>query len=94
MIYSAKSTIRNLYGSYYREQVTRQLDAGTQPHDVQVDLKISTLKPLHAKWIVDVYNRFLTEKGKNIIKNGFRRSGITEAMSFISFPEQDPFKDL
>ena len=36
--------------------------SGVRPHDVVIDLNISTLKP---QWIVDVYNRFLTDKGKN-----------------------------
>lgn len=91
---AAKSTIHKLYSAYYREEVTKQLEAGKQPHDVQVDLRISTLKPLHAKWIVKVYDRFQTQKGKDIIVNGFRRAGILEAINYTEFPEQDPFKDL
>ena len=91
---AAKSTIHKLYSTYYQEEVTKQFEAGKEPHDVQVDLRISTLKPLHAKWIVKVYDRFQTQKGKDIIMNGFRRAGILEAMNYTQFTEQDPFKDL
>ena len=90
---AAKSTIHKLYSTYYRE-VTKQLEAGKEPHNVQFDLRISTLKPLHAKWIVKVYARFQTQKGKDIIMNGFRPAGILEALNYTQFPEQDPSKNL
>ena len=89
---AAKSAIRKYYREYYREQVTQQLNLGTQPHYVIVDLKLSTIKPLHAQWLINVYNRFQTDKSRDIIVNGFRRSGITEAINYKTFSEQDPFK--
>lgn len=58
------------------------------------NLQVSSLRLDHAKWIVKVYDRFQTQKGKDIIMNGFRRAGILEAMNYTQFPEQDPFKDL
>ena len=36
-------------------------------------------------------NKFQSETGANIIKVGFRKSGITEALEMTSFPVQDPF---
>ena len=63
----------------------------TEPHDVSVDLRLSVLKVRHAKWIVEIFNKFQTDRGKTIIKNGFRKSAITEAIEMLEFPEQDPF---
>ena len=34
---------------------------------------------------------FQSENGVTIIKNGFRKAGITEAIEMVDFPEQDPF---
>ena len=45
----------------------------------------------HAKWIVEISNKFQTDRGKTIIKNEFRKSAITEAIKMLEFPEQDPF---
>ena len=51
------------------------------------------MKVRHAKWIVEIFNfnKFQTDRGKTIIKNGFRKSAITEAIEMLEFPEQDPF---
>ena len=43
-----------------------------------VDLKISILKPIHAKWVIQYYDRICTNK--DIVKNGGHRSGITKAI--------------
>ena len=88
---SAKNFIKKQFSSYYTSEVHRQLQAGIAPHDIKVDLRISLLKPKHAVWVVDLYNKFQSERGAYIIKNGFRRSGITEALSMVQFPHQDPF---
>ena len=41
--------------------------------------------------IVEIFNKFQSEKGVAIIKNGFRKAGITDAIEMVDFPEQDPF---
>ena len=38
------------------------------------------MKVRHAKWIVEIFNKFQTDRGKIIIKNGFRKSAITAAI--------------
>ena len=38
------------------------------------------LKPLHASWVVDLYNYLTKTKGKVVIENGWKRVGITEAI--------------
>ena len=38
------------------------------------------LKPLHASWVVDLYNFLTTIKGKVVIENGWKKAGITEAI--------------
>ena len=73
------------------QEVQRQLTQGVPAHEVKVDVRLSILKPKHADWIVSVFNKFQSEKGRKIILSGFRKSHITEALSMSSFPQQDPF---
>ena len=47
---------------------------------VEVLLCLSVLKPPHAKWIVEIYNDMTTSKFKDVIANGWKSSGITEAL--------------
>ena len=41
-----------------------------------VDLRLSTVKPLEAQWMVDVFNYFKTSTGVDIIINGYKAAGI------------------
>ena len=74
----AKKFVSHKFNSWYADRVSAQLSNGTSPADVQVSLKLSILKPLHAKWIVDTYNH-LKEQKDSIIK-GFESAGILEAI--------------
>ena len=51
----AKSFIKDKYNMWYTEQVAKQLNEGKAPADVEVSLNLSEIKPLHAKWIYEMY---------------------------------------
>ena len=87
---AAKVFTRYQYSEFYRLEVEKQLSNSVSPHDVDVKRKLTTLKSIHAGWIVQMYENFKTEKGKSIILNGFRKSGITEALGMINV-ELGPF---
>ena len=48
--------------------------------NVQVKFNLTILKPIHAGWLVEFYNHMTTDKGCNIIKNGWKATGITDAI--------------
>ena len=74
---SAKSIFRRKFTEWYSGQLTVNLDNGKNLEDIRLQLTI--LKPLHASWILEFYN-FMTERGKEIISNGWKASGITKAL--------------
>ena len=37
---------------------------------IEVKLTLTTLKPIHAKWLVDFYNHMTTLEGKQVISRG------------------------
>ena len=63
-----------------------QLTAGVGTHDVAVHLRLSVLKAKHANWIVEIYNIFHSDNGVTVIKSGFRKADITEAIEMVEFP--------
>ena len=71
------------------------LDPDIDVTTINVDLKLSTLKPLHEATVWKVYNFLKTEKGKNIILAGWKSSGITEALqearASIVVPSLNPY---
>ena len=56
------------------------------------------MKPLHAGWMIDSYNRLSSLDGKQIILAGWRASGITDALEkglkVFSYNVLDPYDDI
>ena len=52
----AKQFMKDQFTSWYSAQIQSQLDSGVVLDDVDVDLRLSVLKPIHATWIVSMYN--------------------------------------
>ena len=60
-------------------------------YDIEVPLKLSVLKPIHANWLIGLYD-YLRNRPEIICK-GFDEAGIREALSIELEPE-DQFFDL
>ena len=58
---SAKKFISNKFNTWYADRVSKQLSNGVAPAEVKVSLKLSDLKPLYARWIVETYNRWIVD---------------------------------
>ena len=71
---AAKEFLRGQFQEWYSEQICQQLqrdEESSQP----VDLRMSIVKPLGAKWRIRLYDYMKSRP--DIIKNGFRHAGIT-----------------
>ena len=65
---SAKRFMAKKFNGWYSDQITQQLESGLE--EVDVKLCLSTLKPLHAGWIVDFYNYITSADGEKVTNNG------------------------
>ena len=63
----AKKFTSQKFSEWYSSQIMKQLDDGKELHDINIDLKLSKLKPLHAEWLVELYNQMSTTEGQKII---------------------------
>ena len=69
----AKEFMRRKFQEWYTIEVQKQLDQGAT--DITpVDLRMSIMKPLGAKWLVSLYDYFKTND--SIVLNGFKAAGI------------------
>ena len=75
----AKKFTSGKFSEWYSSQIMKQLDDGKELHDINNDLKLSKLRPLHAEWLVELYNQMSTAEGQKIIHSAWKASGITEA---------------
>ena len=59
--------------------------------DVKINIKLSKLKPLHSDWLVKLYHE-MQSKGE-LIRKGFDKSGITDALNMDNLMPENPFDD-
>ena len=57
---------------------------------------LTTLQPLHASWVCDLYDYLTSSMGEVITKNGWKRAGIIEAIEkgLSELPPLDPFQSI
>ena len=77
---SAKAFMKRKFTEWYSSQISKQLDEGKPIEDINVEMKLSVLKPLHAEWINELYNYLTSADGREIISNGWKSACITEAL--------------
>ena len=53
-----------LFTEYYTAAVKELIDSGKQLDEIEVDFHLSTVKPLHGRWLIALYNYMTTSKGK------------------------------
>ena len=75
---SCKDFLRQEAQAWYSQEIVKQMEKGKQAHEIKVDVRISIVKPLHAKWIVKFYD-YIRSKPE-LVKNGWKKSGIVERL--------------
>ena len=89
-----KQLIKQKFVEWHANKVTRALDDGQDLESITIDFKLSTVKPLDAKWVMEAYNHMTPCIGKDICLEGCKKSGIQEALENGLEHNSDPFKDI
>ena len=72
---SIKDFMKTQFNNWYSSQVFEQLEDKEQK---PVDLRLSVMKPLGAKWLIKLFNYLKANNG--IIINGFKAAGIADIL--------------
>ena len=92
---SAKQFMRKQFVMYYSEIVWHKLENGESVEDIEVDLRLTAINPLHARWLVSMYNFFTSNKGARIIGKGWKKAGISGLLDgTTTIPSADPFSRI
>ena len=69
------------------------MENGKGVYEVDVDTGFSQMKPLHARWVIGLYDK--QWNSEKLIENEFKPAAITEALDpEKDFGEEDPFSHL
>ena len=93
---AAKNYTKQKFSDWFTCQINAGLENGQELDDIEIEYRLSVLKPLHAKWLISFYNYMTTTKGQEVISNGWKRSGIYDSITLGSskLPALDPFSDI
>ena len=81
--------------TYYSAQVQQQLEGGTNLEDINFDLRLSVIKPLHARWLVNMYNFFTQPNGRKVILKGWKKAGVAGLLDNTTLlSPEDPFETI
>ena len=59
---------------------------------IEIKFKVSVLKLLQAKWIVELCNYLTSEKGYDVIRKGWKSAGLTGAIEgLVNLESLNPF---
>ena len=83
---SAKQFMRKKFVTWHAEEVKRKIEEGTPIEHIEVNFNPTRLKPIHAGWMIELYNFLTSEEDRVTILNGWKKAGIAGVL-----PPKDPF---
>ena len=72
-----KQSVKNAFQSWYADEINKNLRNSQNIDELDVDLRLSHLNPIHAGWLVSAYQKIIAD----VIKLGWKKAGILEAVS-------------
>ena len=76
-----KTEIKKCFVNWYSDEVKEQLDNGISIQEVNINMQMSKMKPLAARWLVGAFDYKYLQDNEQFAVNGFIESGIFEVLS-------------
>ena len=91
-----KRLMKRKFTDWYASQITQAMEEGKELETIEVPLKLSNIKPLHAKWLIEMYNEMTSDEGRKVCLKGWEVSGIKAAVEqgLSKLPCLDSFSDI
>ena len=69
-----KRIMMDKFNKWFTETLRKELDAGKSLDEICIKFKFTAMKPLHAKWVIDVFNQLSSFERKKVILAGWKAS--------------------
>ena len=75
-----------------RRSRSKWMQESQQKALISIDLKLTSLKALHANWLIQLYNILTNADGREMVLNRWKKSGVTAVLKKEEIlPPKDPF---
>ena len=89
----ARGFLKDQFQKWCTGEIQKEMDNGKGVYEVDVDTRLSRMKPIHTRWVISLYE--MLHNSEKVIENGFRAAAITEVLDpQKDFGDEDPFKYL
>ena len=75
-----KRLMKKKITDWYASQITLAMEEGEELETIEVPLKLSNIKLLHVKWLMEMYNKMTSDKGRKVCLKGWEVSRIKAAV--------------
>ena len=91
-----KRLMKRKFTDWYASQITLAIEEGKELEIIEVPLKLSNIKLLYAKWLIEMYNEMTWDEGRKVCLKEWEVSGIKAAVEQgpSKLPYLDPFSDI
>ena len=72
-----KQELKACFIRWYADLVKKQLGYGVELENIKPDLRISVLKPLHARWLIEAVSNLSSD----VIIEGYVKAGIMDSIT-------------
>ena len=88
--------MKRKFTDWYASQIALAMEEGKELETIELPLKLSNIKPLQAKWPIEMYNGMTSDDGRKVCLKGWQVSGIKAAVeqSLRKLPCLDPFSNI
>ena len=92
----AKDFTKKKFSEWFSRQISIGLENGQELEDVEINYRLSVLKPLHATCLISFYDYISSSGGKAVIASGWRKLGIFDPveLGLSKLLVFDPFNDI
>ena len=90
---AAKQFMKRKFVDWYSRQIVTKMNKGADAEEIDLQMKLSLLESLHASWLIELYNCFTSNAGREVCMKGWEKSGIHKS-EIYGLPSLDPFKDI
>ena len=92
---SFKKFEKRAFTEYFTSCIMKalEIDPDRDVASIEVDLRLSTLKPRQAKVMTELYDHLRTQAGKDIIRAGWKAAGISENLGDARKNQKNPIID-
>ena len=68
------------FNKWFAETLRKELDAGKSLDEISIKFKLMAMKPLHVKWVINLFNQLSSFERKKVILAGWKASGTLNAL--------------